>query len=230
MKKLVKKIDFYSGESIENTNSNKNINLIEEFPKSRYTFSFKNLLSNLEEDELKERHIKKATHKKNEILQPKDIKNIFENNSSKDSQEINPCAEQTRLKTENFSDDENEYENESQHSNIFNMPDLLSSPSNKNKEKNTNVNISLYEFEKIYDKEEDMEILKKVAKQKLLYFIEQTEKEENYELDEECNNQKNIDKKNYINNKSQNLCKKFVEHPEKFYSETPSELLLRSLN
>ncbi len=183
----------------------------------------------MEEDELKERHNKKATHKKNEILKPNDIKNIFENNSSKDSQEINPCAEQTRLKTENFSDDENEYENDSQYSKIFNMPDLLSS-SNKNKEKNTNVNISLYEFEKIYDKEEDMEILKKVAKQKLLYFIQQTDKEENDELDKGCNNQENIDKNNYFHCKSQNLCKKFVEHPEKFYSERPSELLLRSLN
>jgi hypothetical protein len=186
-----------------------------------------------EEENLKEKLNKKFKHKKNEILCPDDVRKFLYQNHSNDTEEFNPCTEQTRIKTEKYSEDENQFQNDSENSNIiniFNMPQLLS-PNDKNNNKNTNVNISLYEFENIFDKEEDVEILKKVAKQKLFYFIEQTEKEENDLNNKEIEkNYLSLKYKNLNIHKNQGLCKKFVEHPEKFYSETPSDILLKSLN
>jgi hypothetical protein len=115
------------------------------------------------------------------------------------------------------------------------------------------VNISQYDFDKIFDPNEDVEVFKNIAMQKFNYLIQQNEKEEleakkRRDNDQIKRPQRQINKEDKIKspakgpthspghrcshspNTHKSLCRKFKQNPARFYTEKPSNLLLKSLN
>ena len=138
--------------------------------------------------------------------------------------------------------------------NIFISNDALT---DKDDEKQIQeVNISGIDFKEINDSQENIEILKKLALQRLNNLLEETEREEKIEEEKSAindekltiklgKNVKNAYHKNNFSNEKKinisshekkrnsnilNLCRKFKNNPFKFYTENPDEDILKICN